>query len=207
MARPPRLLDASRSHHLVAKGNNRGWIVRDAIDRNAFRFRLGEIAGSYAWEVLAWCLMTNHVHLVTRAPCGSISAGMQQLIGGHARYINQRHGRSGHVFRNRFFATTIENDSHQLASIAYVNRNPVRHLACDDAADWRDSSFRATAGLESAPSWLLVDEVLSLFGVNRIDAQRRFVWHVSSGHVPVSDTLAEVQRFEDVLVAGAATSG
>ncbi len=74
--------------------------------------------------------------------------------------INQRYGRAGHLFRNRFFSKTIESDAHQVASIAYVNRNPVHHCACEDAADWRDSSYRATMGLERAPAWLRVDEVL-----------------------------------------------
>ena len=200
MGRALRILDPSFAHHVVAKGNDGGWIVRDALDRATFRQRLDGIAAAYGWEALAWCLMRTHAHFVLRAPLGAISGGMQELLGGHARYVNRRHDRNGHLFRNRFFSKTIDTDAYQVASIAYVNRNPVHHLACEDAADWRDSSYRATMGFAEAPAWLNVDESLALFGRDVESGRRALAWHVGSGRVPVSDTITEVQRFEPVVV-------
>lgn len=204
MGRAHRFFAPSGVSHLVAKGNNGGWIVRDSIDRGTFRWRLERVATEHRWEVFAWCLMTNHVHFVMRAPEGEISPGMQELLGGHARAMNQRHRRSGHLFRNRFFSREVSDDAHLAASIAYVNRNPVRHHACEEAADWRDSSFRATMGIEPARPWLIAAEALRLFAPERAEARRALAALVASGHVPVSDTIQEVERFELGVPDGAA---
>lgn len=193
---PLRDLDPSAIYHVVSRGNNGGWIVRDAIDRSEFRLALGRIASTHGWEVFAWCLMTTHFHGVLRGPEGLISAGMQRLIGGHARTMNRRHGRIGHLFQNRFFSVEVVTDAHLVSSIAYVNRNPRAAHAVEAAEDWRDSSYRAMLGMEPAPKWLAVDEILELFGRTASTARAELAALVSSGRVPVSDTLEEVRRFE-----------
>lgn len=169
---------------------------------------LDRVARAHGWEVFAWCLMRNHVHVVMRAPEGRISAGMRRLIGGHARTMNRRHGRIGHLFHNRFFSVEVSTDAHFVSSIAYVNRNPVAAFAVEEAQDWRDSSYRATMGLDPAPPWLALEETLGLFGRTPARARAELASLVSSGRVPVSDTIEVVRRFEQygLLPGVAATS-
>lgn len=209
MGHPLRHLDPGAIYHVVSRGNNGGWIVRDAIDRSEFRQALGRIASTHGWEMFAWCLMRTHVHAVLRAPEGLISAGMQRLIGGHARAMNRRYGRTGHLFQNRFFSVEVATDAHLVSSVAYVNRNPFAAHAVEAAEDWRDSSYRAMLGLEPAPPWLAVDEILELFGRKTAAARAELASLVSSGRVPVSDTLEEVRRFEvyGLVAERMATSG
>jgi hypothetical protein len=128
---------------------------------------------------------------------------MQLLIGGHARTINRRHGRVGHLFQNRFFSVEVATDAHFVSSIAYVNRNPVAAFAVEAAEDWRDSSYRATMGMEAARPWLAVEEVLEVFGRTRASARLELADLVQSGRVPVSVTIEAVRRFE---TAGLATT-
>jgi len=147
MAREIRVFDPDLLYHVVAKGNNGGWIVRDVDDRQLFTWRMDRVATAYHWEMFAWCLMKNHAHWVLRAREDTISAGMQELIGGHARTMNRRHGRSGHLFRNRFFSTAIETDAHAVASIAYVNHNPDMSRCQTQSRKCKGSKrgFRATS--------------------------------------------------------------
>lgn len=194
---PLRQIDPQALYHVVARGNNREAIVRDALDRKTFRIRLDEIAAKYELELSAWCLMTTHTHFVLRARHANLSAAMQELLTGHARTINRRHGRRGHLFQNRFFSVELGSDAHLISSIAYVNRNPYAAFAVEDPGDWRESSYRATMGLESAPPWLAVDFVLGLFSRRPAAARREFGAMVRSGRVPVSDTLDVVRRFEE----------
>jgi REP element-mobilizing transposase RayT len=201
MGRPLRQLDPRRIYHAVSRGNNGTWIVRDAVDRSMFRFALDRVAPTHQWVVFAWCLMTNHIHLVLRAPEGAISAGMQRLIGDHARRINRRHGRMGHLFQNRFFSVEVATDAHFVSSIAYANRNPLAAFLVEAAEDWRDSSYRATIGIEAAPPWLAVDEVLGLLGTTPASGRAELVDLVRFGRVPVSDTIEVVRRFETYGVA------
>jgi putative transposase len=196
VAHPLRQLDPEAIYHVVSRGNNRGWIVRDAIDRAAFRSRLDRVARKYRWEAFAWCLMTTHAHFVLRAPQDCISLGMQALNSRHAQCVNRRHGRLGHLFQNRFFSVEVATDAHLISSIAYVNRNPFAAHVVEAPEDWRYSSYRAMLGLEAAPPWLAVDEILRLFGRTTATACTELASLVSSGRVPVSDTLEAVRRFE-----------
>ena len=209
MGHPLRQLDPFGVYHVVSRGNNGSAIVHDAIDRAGFRERLDRTARKCEWEVFAWCLMTTHFHFVLRAPEGCISDGMQVLNTRHAQAINCRHGRTGHLFQNRFFSVEVATEAHFVASTAYVNRNPLAAFAVEAAEDWRDSSFRATMGLERAPDWLAVDEVLGVFGRSPASARAALAERVSSGRVPVSDTLELVRRYElrGILPELAATSG
>ncbi|HET7567830.1 MAG TPA: transposase [Gaiellaceae bacterium] len=197
MGHPLRLIDPEARYHVVARGNNREPIVRDAIDRRIFRIRLAQIAEKHELEFNAWCLMTTHAHFVLRSRLANVSSAMQELLSGHARTINRRHGRTGHLFQNRFFSVELASDAHLISSIAYVNRNPYAAYAVEDPADWRDSSYRATMGLEPAPAWLDVGFVLGLFSDRLAAARAELETIVRSGRVPVSDTLDLVKRFEE----------
>ena len=181
--------------------------MRDAVDRSLFRTRLDAVARKFGWELLAWCLMTTHVHFVGRAPEGGVSSGMQALLSRHANAINRRHGRTGHLFQNRFFSVEVATDAHLISSIAYVNRNPVAAYVVESAADWRDSSYRATLGSESAPRWLAVSEVLELFGTTPAHARSNLTELVHHGRVPASEALEAVRTFEAYGLTQAPTNG
>jgi putative transposase len=204
VGRNRRAQDKETVFHVVTRGNNGERIVQDTLDREMFRAELHRVAVKYHWEVWAWCLMSNHFHLVVRTPQLGLSEGMQELNGNHARRMNRRHRRTGHLVQNRFFGIELETEAHAFAAVAYVARNPLKAGLCATAAAWPDSSYRATVGLEPAPPWLAVADVLELFGRDRRRAVAEYRDIVHSGHLPVSDTIEEVSRLEPMPVA---TSG
>jgi putative transposase len=173
---------------VTSRGNNRGLITFDRTDRAGLRGELGAAATKHRWEVFAWCLMPNHYHVVLRAPEGAASSGFQELNGNHARRTNRRHGRVGHLFQNRFYCGELASDAHLISAILYVVRNPVTAGLCEHAGLWPDSSYRATVGIERAPRWLVVDQVLQLFGSTPESARSEFVRAVGAGQLLVSDT-------------------
>jgi len=129
---------------------------------------------------------------------------MQELNGNHARRMNRRYDRTGHLVRNRFFSVALETEAHLVAAILYVARNPVRAGLCASPAAWPDGGYRATAGLEPAPPWLAVASVRALFGEDHQRAVATYRDFVHAGHLPVSDTVEEVSR---VGRGSAVTSG
>jgi REP element-mobilizing transposase RayT len=163
-------------------------IVFDDWDRVALLSKVEEMVEKHRLLVVAWCLMDNHIHLVARAPEGGLSQGMQELLGGYARGRNRRYGRTGHLFHNRFYDREIQTESHMLEACRYVVLNPVRAGACRRPEEWAWSSYRASAGLELAPRWLDLADLLPFFGERPAIAQRRYRQFVSEGHAPVSDT-------------------
>ena len=164
MPRPPRPQVPGASHHVTARGVDGCTIYRDDRDRLAFLERLDDVVVRFGWRLLAYCLMTNHYHLVVRTPWPTLSRGVQRLNGMHAQRFNQRHRRTGHLFGARFASPRLEADAHLLLACRYVVRNPVRAGLCVAPAGWRWSSFRATVGQSRAPTFLATADLLPHFG-------------------------------------------
>src|SRR5262249_44352512 len=153
---------------------NRAGVYIDGLDRYVFLQMLERSVVKYEWILYAWCLMTNHYHLVMRIPRNGLSQGMSELNGSFGRWSNRRHARCDHVFGKRFSAQEIASDSHLLEACRYVVLNPVRAGLCAQPASWRWSSYRACAGLSTtdpflARDWLL-DLVRGFYGKSHADA-------------------------------------
>jgi putative transposase len=135
--RPLRSFEPGGFYHLTARGNDRRDIVLDDHDRTAFVVRLARTCVRFRIDVRAWCLMTNHYHLLVETPSGEVSRAIQYLNGTYAAYFNERHDRTGHLFSGRFRATILEDEQHLEAASAYVLLNPVRARLVPTAEDWR----------------------------------------------------------------------
>src|SRR5207244_3446281 len=142
MPRPTRIQLPGGTYHVTARGNRRQALFFDDADRDRFLGIFHRAACRSAWRTLAYCLMTNHFHLVVETPDPTLSSGMHYLNGLYARRFNERHGFEGHLFERRFAAAVIGDDAHLAEVLRYVAFNPVRAGLCDHPADWPWSSFR-----------------------------------------------------------------
>ena len=125
--------------HVTSRGNRRQAIFEDDDDRERFLQLLDRVRCAFEWRVFAWCLMTNHFHLVLRVPEKTISHGMQVLCGDYAQEFNWRHGFTGHLFQGRFHAEAVADERHLIESIRYVDLNAERA----GLEPWRWSSYWA----------------------------------------------------------------
>lgn len=123
------------------------------------------------WTCLAFCLMTNHYHVILELHETNLSAGMHRLNWLYALRFNERYGHVGHLFESRFHSRSVETAEQLMGVLRYVALNPVRAGLCDDPAGWAWSSFRSTAGLEPCPSFLAAARVRRLFGRGRQGAE------------------------------------
>ena len=174
MARPLRPEAAGRVFHLTARAAwGRELFIGDA-DRSDFLKLLARVARRYGWQCLAWCLMDNHYHLVLRTPTPNLGLGMRDLNGTYARRFNERHGRYGSVFAERYSDQVIRSEEHFVNAMRYVAMNPVWARIVRHAAQWRWSSHAALAGLVRRPFVLAKRVALRLFRGSSAD-YRRFV--------------------------------
>jgi REP element-mobilizing transposase RayT len=178
MARPLRLEFAGALYHITSRGDRREDIYEDDADRVDFLSVLGEVCIQHNWVCHAYCLMSNHYHLLVETPDGNLSKGMRQLNGVYTLHFNRRHGRVGHVFQGRYKAILVDKDDYLLELARYIVLNPVRAQMVRSAKDWGWSSYRATAGQASGPEWLQTEWLLAAFGRRKgkaMEAYRRFV--------------------------------
>jgi putative transposase len=140
-------------HHVYARGAARQAIFVDDADRRRYLGLVTRTARRAAWSCLAYCLMDNHVHFLIEATVPNLSRGFQRLHGGYAQAFNRRHGRTGHVFENRFKAKGVESDAQLWATVAYIVNNPVDAGICSAPEMWSWSSHRAVLEGTAQP-WL-----------------------------------------------------
>jgi len=181
MARPLRIEYEGALHHITSRGNARAKIFLAHDDLGTFLETLSNVVSRYGWICHAYCLMTNHYHLLIETPQPNLSRGMQHLNGVYTQWFNRRHSRAGHLVQGRFKSIVVEKESHLLELARYVVLNPVRAKMVRSAKDWRWSSYRATAGQADPPSFLTVDWLLSQFADDRRAAIRAYRDFVKQG--------------------------
>src|SRR5262245_25816164 len=181
MARPLRLEFPGAVYHVTSRGDRREDIYADDEDRYAFLRLLGAVCERFDWTVYAYCLMTNHYHLLLETRQANLSRGMRQLNGVYTQAFNRRHERVGHVFQGRYKAILVDRDSYLLELARYVVLNPVRAKMVKDPLRWRWSSYRATLGQAEAGAWLDNDWVPSQFASRRAAARGAYQRFVQEG--------------------------
>jgi putative transposase len=157
------------------RGNRKERIFEDDRDRRRFlRIFIAE-KERYGVDMLAGCPMGSHFHAIVTTPHGNLSDFMEQLDGQFAKYSNWRYKRVGHLFQGRFRGVMIEHDIQLLIALCYVFFNPVSAGLCSRAQDYKWSTYAATVGLTSCPSYLSIDWLLALFPDCTLEeAQARF---------------------------------
>jgi len=132
----------------------------------------------YGHRVLAFCLMTNHIHLALQVGEVSLSRILQNLTFRYTRWFNWRLKRSGHLFQGRYKSVLVDADSYLLELGAYIHLNPVRASMVATAKAYPWSSHSAYLGNESIP-WLNTDYILTQFSPELSTARRQFAEFVT----------------------------
>lgn len=203
MARPLRLEFSGALYHLTSRGDRRENIFEDDDDRRGFLSVLQEVCDGYNWICHAYCLMSNHYHLLIETPDGNLSKGMRQLNGVYTQCFNRRHSRVGHVFQGRYKAILVDKNSYLLELARYIVLNPVRAGMVRSANEWPWSSYRATAGLQECSNWLRVDSLLAAFGKKKgmaMQAYRKFVSEGKNQPSPWLELKNQVYLGDDAFV-------
>ena len=181
MSRPLRIEFAGALYHVTSRGNERRAVFWEEADFDLFISVLEEVCDVFNWVIYAWCLMTNHYHLVIETPDGNLSTGMRQLNGVFTIRFNRKYRRSGHLFQGRYKAIHVDKSAYLLELSRYVVLNPVRARMVGAPEEYCWSSYLYTLGVYEPPVWLAADALLLHFADERSLACQRYKAFVMAG--------------------------
>ncbi len=143
MPRPARVVAVGVPHHITHRGNNRQDVFLTDEDRRRYQQLLLLNLAPCQADLLGWCWMSNHVHLIVVPQADdSLARLVRRVHSSYAQDFNRRRGRDGHLWRSRFYSCPLGR-SHLGAALLYVDLNPVRAAMTGTATAWEWSSARA----------------------------------------------------------------
>lgn len=164
--------------NITARGNHRNDIFREEEDFQVYLTLIKEAIEYYEeskYEIICYCLMTNHVHLLIRTeeqPIGKIIGRINSM---YAKYFNNKYNYIGHLFQDRFYSEIIEDDKQMLSASRYIHLNPVRANMVQKPEEYKWSSYAMFIGKEKK-KLISSEKILSYFKEeNRRELYKKFV--------------------------------
>ncbi|MFS0576672.1 transposase [Sporosarcina sp. 179-K 3D1 HS] len=125
MARKRRAWHPKGYYHIIVRGNNRQNIFRNHEDVNEYFRVMDFVNGKFPFELYAYCIMTNHAHLLLRSPIVPLGKLMAPLNRRYSDYCRKRHGYVGQIYQNRYFSKEVIDATGLLQVSSYIHRNPI----------------------------------------------------------------------------------
>ena len=126
MPRVPRQKSESGVYHIILRGINQQVIFEDEEDYLKFIERLKEYKAVSGYKVFAYCLMSNHIHILIKVEKEDIDLIIKRIAGSYVYWYNWKYYRKGHLFQDRFKSEPVENDAYFLTVLRYIHRNPIK---------------------------------------------------------------------------------
>jgi putative transposase len=174
MARPLRIKYPGAFYHVTSRGNEQKDVYKSQRDREKFLEYLESSTERYGAVFHAYCLMSNHYHLLLETPAGNLSQIMRHINGAYTTYFNIKRKRSGHLFQGRYKAILVEIDEYAMELTRYIHLNPVRVGMVSRPEEYRWSSYKSYIGQTSAPTWLKIETTLGYYGKKKNEAMNKY---------------------------------
>lgn len=171
MPRTARAKSSSGIYHLMLRGINRQDLFEEDEDRRKFVETLGRYKPLSKYEIYAYCLMSNHVHLLLKENEDPIATIIKRISGSYVLWYNKKYSRCGHLFQERFKSEVVETDSYFLTVLRYIHQNPLKAGITNQVESFRWSSCSEYLGNSKI---IDVEFALDMFSKDREEAKRLF---------------------------------
>ena len=193
MPREARKLSETGFYHVIIRGVNKETIFIDDEDRKLFLRLLKKYKAEFNCNVYAYCLMSNHVHILIEDQQLNIGQLMRNITCVYAWEFNRKHDRVGHLFQDRFKSQNVENQNYLLRLIRYIHRNPEKAGMCK-TEEYKWSSYN-----EVIYGSKIIDRdfVLSVYSDNKFYAINEFNKQITGEHNDIVDTAYIEEKISD----------
>ena len=160
MPRLPRQKSESGIYHIMLRGINQQVIFEDDEDYAKFIETLETYKAVSGYKVFAYCLMSNHIHILLKVEKEDIDLIMKRIAGSYVYWYNWKYYRKGHLFQDRFKSEPVENDTYFLTVLRYIHQNPIKASIVESIGEYVYSSYNEY--LEGESSLIDIDFVDSM---------------------------------------------
>ncbi len=141
MPRRARRKSESGIYHIMLRGINRQVIFEDEEDNLKFLETLKNYKAVSGYKLFAYCLMSNHIHLLLRVEKEDLDLIIKRIAGSYVYWYNWKYKRNGHLFQDRFKSEPVEDDAYFLTVIRYIHQNPIKAGLSKTIDDYKFSSY------------------------------------------------------------------
>ncbi|MBQ9965703.1 MAG: transposase [Clostridia bacterium] len=174
MPRRARRKSESGIYHIMLRGINKQVIFEDNEDNLKFLETLKHYKAISGYKLFAYCLMSNHIHLLLQVDKEDIDLIIKRIAGSYVFWYNWKYKRKGHLFQDRFKSEPVEDDSYFLTVIRYIHQNPIKAGLCKRIDKYKYSSYN-----EYVNNSNLVD---TDFCFEIIDKEQFIDFHLENNH-------------------------
>ena len=159
MSRPLRINYENAFYHVMNRGTGRRDIFLDEEQHQLFLSTVAEASDQFGIEIHAYCLMSNHYHLLIKTPLANLSRAMRHINGLYTQRFNRLTKTDGALFRGRYKAILVDSDAYLLHLSKYIHLNPLEARMVDNLEQYQWSSYRAYIEADRSPRWLIREEI------------------------------------------------
>lgn len=174
MVRPLRIEYPDAWYHVMNRGRRGEKVFTNSKDFEIFIALLQETAEMFDIRVAAFCLMSNHYHILLQTPAGNLSRAMRHVNGVYTQRYNRRRNIDGQLFRGRYKSVLVQEDNHLLELLRYIHRNPVRAHICNTVDEYPWSSHHGYISSAKKWNWLYKDFLLGMFSEDENKKRRQY---------------------------------
>ena len=194
MPREARELSKSGIYHILMRGINRQNIFEDEEDCEKFTQTLYRYKEISKYEIYAYCLMGNHMHLLIKIGQESLEQVMRRICGSYVYWYNKKYDRIGNLFQDRFKSKPVEDDGYFMTVLRYIYRNPVKAGLVKKVEEYKWSNYSEYISNQKTAN---VNFVLDIFDKDRKKAVKIFIEHVNKMNDDICLDTDEKHRITD----------
>jgi putative transposase len=188
MARPLRIEFPDAWHHVMNRSRKSEILFREDNDYYFFVNLLKEIGDVWKAKTAAYCMMTNHYHLLIQTPEANLARCMRHINGVYTQYYNRKYNSDGQLFRGRYKSILVDSDSYLLELVRYIHRNPLEAGLVEDLVIYNWSSHKPYLSNAKKWEWLYKGFVLEMFSGDKVESKKKYLEFV------LKETPEEINR-------------
>lgn len=162
MPRKSRRKSLMGMYHVMTRGIDKLAVFEQTREKIRILSLIRENYEEYGIQIHAYCIMSNHIHLLIKAELKELASFMAKVLASYAIYYNYKHDRVGYVFQNRFKSQCIDEESYYWNCLRYIHMNPIHANLCPSIRDYKYSSIQEYNGIKAGKSKLLHEDAFTM---------------------------------------------